>query len=78
MHMNMRRIRPVYKEFRFDSNGFGVISVLFYKLKPFEHQRKYCPLAGRLSRPMAYLTNYGSGWRKGVVNQCLESGYCVD
>ena len=70
----MRRVRLRYKEFRFDSNDVGVIWVLFYKLKPSEPQRKYCPLADRLSRPVAYVTNYGSGWRKGVVNQYLEIG----
>ena len=37
----------------------------------FELQQKNCLLADSFSGPYG-VTKYGSGWRKDVVNQCLE------
>ena len=39
----------------------------------FEHQRKTVTCSGQFSKTYG-VTNCGSGWRKDVVNLCLEYG----
>ena len=81
----MRRIHPGWKkEFRLDSNDLGFICAGVNFVGSYEwHTLIYLSclkkrlVSWQLSGPYG-VTKYGSGWRKDVVNQCLEFGaMCV-
>ena len=72
-HAREHEARPpqTQEEFRLDSNNFrficdGVVSVDSYTETPYALSWQFSQTYGRITN------NYGSSWRKDVVNQCLE------
>ena len=83
-HENVRRIHPGWEEkkkkFRLNSNDFGFIwagvsNMVSYKTNVWYNfsTNKKLLVSRQFSGPYG-VTKYGSGWRKDVVNQCLEFG----
>ena len=72
-HAREHEARPpqTQEEFRLDSNNFGficdgIVSVDSYTKTPYALSWQFSKTYGRITN------NYGSSWRKDVVNQCLE------
>ena len=53
---------------------FVLFELFVTNLLLFEHQQKNLLVSWQFYRPYG-VTKYGSGWRKDVVNQCLEFGF---
>ena len=85
----VKKERKKEKKFRLDSNDFGFIctcvsnvvcketsdllELSVTNILPFEHHQKKLFVSREFLETHSVI-NYGSGWRKDVVNPCLEFG----